>query len=58
MRTRKIKKQIVHKKGFAEYEKGVPNQCQCIITCSKPALPKRPFCMEHLKVCPKLSVIA
>ena len=61
MRTRRIKKNYTHpskRKGFAEYETGSPNQCQCAITCSNKALPKQAFCHIHLKTCPRNSPLS
>jgi hypothetical protein len=40
-----------HKKGSLPTETGSPNQCQCTINCSKPALPKKAFCIDHIKSC-------
>ena len=65
MKTRRIRKQLINpqinevkRKGFAPNETGSPNQCQCTIACTKPALPKRAFCIDHLRMCPNKSPLS
>jgi len=51
IKTLKTRKHTSRKKGYLPTETGIPHQCQCSITCYKPALNKYPFCKDHLKSC-------
>ena len=44
-----------NKQGTYFHETAGPNQCQCIATCNRTALPGEAFCSAHLDKCPRIS---